>query len=484
MAEPFTQNNKSGNDELQKKIFELVAAIPAFGIVIPGFLQILDKYIPCFAGQLFRLFIVIYFSVPAFLIILRILKIRLRNQFLIVGSYLVSVFIAIVIPTDCWNNWGIIIVALLELIAGTVFVYRYKDYTVRKYTVIFLFIISCVSTAIMLFPWKTPTIIEPEEKDPIGVFNSAVNTWNKIDTCQMYIDSSNARMNFKDSIEITKFRDRRAVLFNLWERAALSPSQINFDTMQAVIDTYPEFLLKYIKHDTTGYLVASIFSGIDGTMSEYNSLRESINAGKLSKGQIAKDSIRRKEIERLREIADGLITMQYMESQKRVLEKKLNYDTLRLAQLSYQKVFELGQKQIKLVIKDIRFVGVVIFFLTFIVLFSCKNNRGGEGGEIAETWMYILLLLALPLFKPIDEKNIDPTQPLFTSPNWYLPNYIASFGYQTLKQPNMQTTDLQLLTAQLNEIENELTNANTSIGNVKMVADSLSQKFRKIPKNP
>ena len=106
------------------------------------------------------------------------------------------------------------------------------------------------------------------------------------------------------------------------------------------------------------------------------------------------------------------------------------------------------------------------------------------GGESPIHGCNILLLLALPLFKSIDEKNIDPTQPLFTAPNWYLPNYIASFGYQTVKLPNMQTTDLQLITAQLNEIEDELTDANTSIGNVKMVTDSLSQKFRKIPKNP
>ena len=385
--ETSNEDKKNGGEYLREKILELIAAIPAFGIVIPGFLQILDKNFQGLASQLFRFFIVIYFSLPALFVILRILKIRLRNQVLVVLSYLVSIIIATLIRADSWNNWGILIIAFLEVIGGTAFIYRYKNYTARKYTIIFLFLISSASTAIMLFPWKIPTMIQREEKDPIGVFNSAVNSWNKIYTCQRYLDSTNDRINHEDSIETSTFRDRRIALLNLWRNDATSTSEINFINMDSVIDTYPQFFLRNIKRDKADYLVASIFSGIDGTMSEHNSLRRSINGGKLSKAQLAEDSIRQKKIESIREIATGLITVHYIESQKKILEKRLNYDTLRLAELSYQKVFEFGQTQIKLVIKDIRIVGIVIFLFTVVVLFLSKNNEDGDGRGIADSWM-------------------------------------------------------------------------------------------------
>ncbi len=136
-----------------------------------------------------------------------------------------------------------------------------------------------------------------------------------------------------------------------------------------------------------------------------------------------------------------------------------------------------AQKLLAEVYNIIRLKGMIVFGLVILLAFMMMYNRKRIHYYFPKTQglMFgasIIFLLTIPLFKAVDEKNIDVTKPLnsVTLSNWYLPSYI--------KQSVTEESDIKPLSPhecsdclkkveELIEINNEsLNTANSKLGDI------------------
>ena len=154
-----------------------------------------------------------------------------------------------------------------------------------------------------------------------------------------------------------------------------------------------------------------------------------------------------------------------------------SYDTL---QQRYFFLFRNGQAGIKSIVDSMQHFGSIIFLITILFLLNCKYiMKVNDERNIIDTALLFFLLLTIPLFRTVEEKEVDPTKPLLIFPNWYIPGYLSentSAGEKTPENSLQKSSfpeDGLWIRNQLIRIDSSVNRLHSKVDNV----NSLSKNF-------